>query len=331
MPVVECSASCSAVQICLSSCACFAHMLRMPLYFIHSLISFIESNSSESRPDIQSVRSDRRLESVYSFSVFLKLFAVFCKLWKIMKTLVLNKSIEELYSESEDICDFNRIYLKIQLKKVRKKVLEHNLNVERVKKALKTIKTVECCPKVKMKATKEMHFFDYLSIKSVIRSGFVQSLCSLLLLLIAIYVKQWDHLMSSRCALANNYFVMEMTRPVTNCDICRNVNQFVILEAPTKEEFALYAYTGQPILVRGATDHWSALKTFNFDFFRKIYSSTPFAYESVEEECQFFPFKTDFNRLSEVFQMPKERVWMSGPESKPWYIGWYVQIVINQC
>ena len=248
-----------------------------------------------------------------------------------MKTLVINKSIEKICSDGEDVCDFNRICLKIQLKKVRKKVLEHNLNVDRVKRALKAMKTVESCPKVKMKSNSETNFWDYLDIKSIIRSRFVQSLCSLLMLLIAIYVKQWDHLLSSRCAVANNYFVMEMTRPVTNCDICRNVNQFVILENPSKAEFAKYAYTGQPILVRGATDHWSAIETFNFNFFRKIYSETPNAYESVEEECQFFPFKTDFSRLSEVFEMPEERVGMSGTDSKPWYIGWYVNKVINQC
>ena len=229
-----------------------------------------------------------------------------------MKTLVINKSIE-LYSDGEDVCDFNTICLKIQLKKVRKKVLEHNLNVDRVKTALKTINAIdwsECYPKVKMKTNSETHFSDYLSIKSIIKSRFVQSLCSLLMLLIAIYVKQWDHLISSRCAVANNYFVMEMTRPVTNCDICRNVNQFVILEKPSKEEFAI--------------------KTFNFNFFRKIYSETVDAYESVEEECQFFPFKTLFNRLSEVFEMPEERVHMNGVDSKPWYIGWYVNNVINQ-
>ena len=293
----------------------------MPLYFIHSVIS-LRAPVLSSRPDIQSIRSLEVIDdykTFHSFRVFLK---TFCKLWKIMKTLVLNKSIEELYSDGEDVCDFNRICLKIQLKKVRKKVLEHNLSVERVKKALKDIKKkTEGSPKVKMKTSFE-HFWDYLSIKSLIRSRFVQSLCSLLMLLIAIYVKQWDHLMSSRCALNNNYFVMEMTRPVTNCQICRNVTQFVILNNPSKAEFAKYAYTGQPILVRGAIDHWSALKTFNFDFFRKIYSETPDAYESVENECQFFPFKTDFNRLSEVFEMPLERVRMSGTDPKPWYIGW---------
>ena len=246
-----------------------------------------------------------------------------------MKTLVINRVSEELCSDDQQVSDFGRICLKIQLKKVRKKVLEHNLNVSRVKAELRHANAVplEYCPRVKMKTAVNKTF----SISSVIKNRFVQSLCSVFVLLVAVYGRQWDHLLSNRCALANNYFVMEMSRPVTDCDICRNVKDFVILDNPSKEEFARYAYTGQPIVVRGATDHWSALKTFSFEFFRKIYSEIPDAYESVENECQFFPFRTDFRRLSEVFEMPEERVRMSGDEPKPWYIGWYVNTTINQC
>ena len=240
-----------------------------------------------------------------------------------MKTLVINENFEH-HINSENVCD-----LRICLKKVYQKVLEHNLNVDSVKSALRDRHKNSCdsydsCPKVKLKANFPtiLNQNNNISLKSVIRRRFVQSLCSLLVLIIAIYVKRWDHLMSSRCAIANNYFVMEMTRPPTDCSICRNVNSFVILDRPTKAEFARHAYTGHPILVRGSTDHWSARNTFSFDFFRRIYTEIPDAYESVENECQFFPFKTEFSRLSEVFSMPEERVRMSGHNWKTWYIGW---------
>lgn len=246
-----------------------------------------------------------------------------------MKTLVINEVTEEFCSDDRHVSDFGRICLRIQLKKVCKKVLEHNLDVSRVKAALRHANGVplEYCPRVKMKRTVD----TTLRFGSLVKSRFVQSLCSVLVLLVAVYGRQWHHLLSGRCALANNYFVMEMTRPVTDCDICRDVRGFVVLENPSKEEFARYAYTGQPVVVRGATDHWSALKTFSFDFFREIYTRIPDAYESVENECQFFPFRTDFRRLSEVFAMPEERVRMTGVESKPWYIGWYVNAALNQC
>ena len=43
------------------------------------------------------------------------------------------------------------------------------------------------------------------------------------------------------------------------------------------------------------------------------------ALERVQSDCQFFPYKTNFNSLGEVLQMSKEREEGKG---KPWYIGW---------
>ncbi|XP_054159823.1 uncharacterized protein LOC128958033 [Oppia nitens] len=251
-----------------------------------------------------------------------------------METLVISKSYSKTLQTSSHInsnhvingVNIDKVYAKQKLCKLYKKVLANNLNVNIVKKMLRNRRTYECFPKVKMK---DNFCYNYTNISSdlslfkyLINSRFLQSLFSLMIVIITIYVRQWDHLISSRCALYNNYFVMEMTRPPTNCDICRNVNQFLVLENITKDEFAKYAYNGQPIVVRGASKHWSALKTFSFDFFRQIYSQNPGAYESIERECQFFPFKTQFNHLSQVFAMPEERVRMTEQMSKPWYIGW---------
>lgn len=126
----------------------------------------------------------------------------------------------------------------------------------------------------------------------------------------------------SRCIIDNNYFLMEMTRPITDCKICESVHSFTILENISQEEFSRYAYLGHPLLVKGGCLNWTALNVFDFDFFKSLYSSTPGAFESVEDECQFFPFRTTFLSLFEVFNMPEEKAKMSSSEVETWYIGW---------
>lgn len=126
----------------------------------------------------------------------------------------------------------------------------------------------------------------------------------------------------SRCIIDNNYFLMEMTRPIADCKICKDVENFIVLENVSKEEFSLYAYLGHPLLVKGGCLNWTALDVFDFDFFKSLYSSTPGAFESVEDECQFFPFRTTFLSLYEVLSMPEERAKMTSPDAETWYIGW---------
>lgn len=128
--------------------------------------------------------------------------------------------------------------------------------------------------------------------------------------------------LSSRCGIENNYIVMEITRPITDCRICKGIRKFRILRNVTREEFAQYAYLGQPMLVKGGCQNWTALNVFSYDFFKQLYNEIPGAYQSVEEECQFFPFKTEFLQLDDVFKMPESRAKMLSPDEKTWYIGW---------
>ncbi|KAK2584936.1 hypothetical protein KPH14_002530 [Odynerus spinipes] len=125
----------------------------------------------------------------------------------------------------------------------------------------------------------------------------------------------------ARCFVPSNYFIWEFTRPISNCDYCRNVDKPIILSNVTKEEFKLYAYSSQPIIIKNAASHWSASKVFSVDFFRNLYEKTEGAYESIEEECQFLHFESDFSSLREVFAMSEERAMNQGNED-PWYIGW---------
>ncbi|XP_013786777.1 F-box protein At1g78280-like [Limulus polyphemus] len=152
----------------------------------------------------------------------------------------------------------------------------------------------------------------------------VLNVCSsfaFLALLVAVIFQNRD-IFKSQCAVLNNYIVMEVTRPVTDCNICKDVDSVVVLQNITREIFAKYAYMSRPVLVKDATVSWKALNTFNFSFFRKLYSEIGGAYKSVEEECQFFPFKTNFLHLQDVFNMPEDRAMMKTRDSKTWYIGW---------
>ncbi|GFU30016.1 uncharacterized protein NPIL_514491 [Nephila pilipes] len=115
---------------------------------------------------------------------------------------------------------------------------------------------------------------------------------------------------------------MEVTRPIANCEICKNIDSFTILENVTKEEFSKYAYLGHPLLVRDGCKNWTALDIFNYDFFKHLYITTEGAYRSVEEECQFFPFRTTFLSLQEVFNMTESRAKMASKNEETWYIGW---------
>ena len=48
---------------------------------------------------------------------------------------------------------------------------------------------------------------------------------------------------------------------------------------------------------------------------------SPVLRSSVEHNCQFFPYKTDFHSLQEVFNMSDDRAQLKDG-AEPWYIGW---------
>ncbi|XP_015593936.1 uncharacterized protein LOC107267143 [Cephus cinctus] len=124
----------------------------------------------------------------------------------------------------------------------------------------------------------------------------------------------------TRCLVPNNYLTWEFTRPVSNCDFCRGVDSALYLRNISKEEFSRYAYSSRPMVVQGAASHWPAKRVFSLHFFKNLYESIEGAYESVEEECQFLHFKSDFANLREVFAMSERRAINLGED--PWYVGW---------
>ena len=56
-------------------------------------------------------------------------------------------------------------------------------------------------------------------------------------------------------------------------------------------EFAKYAYSGRPLLVKNAAKKWKALESLNFKFFRDL--NEEFAYTPLDvDHCQIFRWKS---------------------------------------
>ncbi|KAK6632699.1 hypothetical protein RUM43_013469 [Polyplax serrata] len=129
-----------------------------------------------------------------------------------------------------------------------------------------------------------------------------------------------DNTLGIRCVIPNNYFIWEATRPVTDCSICENVTEVLNLHNVSRESFAEFAYTSRPLVIRNAAADWPAMKVFNFEFFKSLFENIDGSYESVEDECQFLTFKTEFLSLRDVFKMTPARV-ANRKGEKPWYVG----------
>lgn len=131
-----------------------------------------------------------------------------------------------------------------------------------------------------------------------------------------------NYLLGIRCIVPNNYFVWEATRPVSDCNFCRTISKPIYFQNVTREEFVpYYAYSSKPIVVKKAFLHWPAMKYFSFNFFKELYANIEDSYRSVDEECQFLHFKSNFISIQDVFKMSEARI-KNYPNEKSWYVGW---------
>lgn len=129
------------------------------------------------------------------------------------------------------------------------------------------------------------------------------------------------YVVGTRCLIPNNYLAWESTRPVSDCNFCSGIDSALILPNLTRAEFEPYAYSSRPMVIKNAAVHWPARKVFSLYFFKNLYESIDGAYESVQEECQFLHFKSNFASLKEVFSMSNRRALnLHGEQS--WYVGW---------
>ena len=116
--------------------------------------------------------------------------------------------------------------------------------------------------------------------------------------------------------------LQDFGRPPVNCEICHGLSEVPRISKITPHEFEMkYAYSGTPVIIQDAIQNWTATKSFNFKFFKELYTPDSPVLQNVELKCQFFPYKTSFESLGEVFNMSEERANLTDG-TEPWYIGW---------
>ncbi|RNA44783.1 bifunctional arginine demethylase and lysyl-hydroxylase JMJD6-A [Brachionus plicatilis] len=194
----------------------------------------------------------------------------------------------------------------------------------------------------------------YLSSDAKYKSNFSRKIDSFSRWLIAkwLYWNDFTDLTKEECALILPDFTNAITRPFDDCSMCHNLTEIKRIKQISKDEFiAKYAYSGVPVIITDAINEWSGLRTFNFDFFKDLYSNLEQeeykkrqskveidgenssvileTFNSIIESdnqradskitCQFFPYKTQFQNLMQVFEMEAGN---DGKWEKPWYVGW---------
>lgn len=200
-----------------------------------------------------------------------------------------------------------------------------------------TVKNIECFEEFKQCLISVNQYYVKLGFpiedlekewKQTRRFSIYSKLClSVIFLFISLFFKTTyfiaaiHYVLGIRCIVPNNYFIWEATRPIKDCNFCSNITEPTILNNITRDEFLPYAYSSKPIVIQKAFLHWPALNTFSLDFFKTLYNKTEDGYRSVDEECQFLHFKSDFISIQDVFSMSLER--SQNPQSDvSWYVGW---------
>lgn len=131
------------------------------------------------------------------------------------------------------------------------------------------------------------------------------------MLLTPLFYNLLTFLIGVKCFLPNNNLVSEATRPISDCGFCRGVEGPLILKNMTREEFAPYAYSSLPIVIKNGVSHWPATKLLNLDLLKDIYERHPGA---LDEDCHFLNFHSDLKSIRDVLNMPAKA-------RSNWYVG----------
>lgn len=170
------------------------------------------------------------------------------------------------------------------------------------------------------KSIKVESFFGFSDGRNVI---FMYGVLLMILLFVATpaLVYLFEYILSTRCFIGMGYVSWEITRPISNCRHCSGLQAPIVLESNvTRGDFQPYAYSSQPIIVRGAAKHWEAIKSLNYSFLKDIYQRVPGAIDTVHDDCQFLHFKSNFVTLRDVFAAVKGEEPLEN--GKEWYVGW---------
>lgn len=123
------------------------------------------------------------------------------------------------------------------------------------------------------------------------------------------------------CLIDHTLSSLEVSRPIANCSMCQGLTSVPSVANISQQDFRTYhAYTGVPLVVTKATRKWTAFKVFDFKFLKRLYNmSQNDVSGEVNEGCQFFPYRTNFKSLKEVFEMSDRRAALREDQ---WYVGW---------
>ncbi|XP_018566497.1 bifunctional arginine demethylase and lysyl-hydroxylase JMJD6-B [Anoplophora glabripennis] len=126
---------------------------------------------------------------------------------------------------------------------------------------------------------------------------------------------------SDECFLEMPSDASKIFREPESCDICNNIDQVdKVVNISALDFYEKYARMAKPLVVNDGAVSWPAIKVFDFEFFKDLYNSID-TKQNSRRNCQFFPYKTEFKSLEEVFEMKIERSILA-PGEKSWYVGW---------
>ena len=150
-------------------------------------------------------------------------------------------------------------------------------------------------------------------------------------------------LSEQRCLIATSQPFQALANPPENCySICQGLKDVPTVDTISNEEFlAHYAFSGRPLLVKGATRGWGALDTFSYQYFKSLFQ--PYAeklkrYRASSDSsldgvplsgadrwdwngCQFTAFDGRFDDMTDFFNMSDAWSRLELPEAG-YYVGW---------
>ncbi|CAG9815721.1 unnamed protein product [Phaedon cochleariae] len=140
-------------------------------------------------------------------------------------------------------------------------------------------------------------------------------------LLVYIFYTHFDMFSNPQCIIEMPNKMSEIFREPEFCNFCENITKIDKVENISPDTFYKeYVKTAKPVVVTDGIKNWPASTTFSFQFFKNLYSTVE-KNGNPKKSCQFFPYKTEFKGLEEVFGMSQARASLS-PGEKPWYVGW---------
>uniref|UniRef100_A0A915HUX7 Uncharacterized protein n=1 Tax=Romanomermis culicivorax TaxID=13658 RepID=A0A915HUX7_ROMCU len=131
-------------------------------------------------------------------------------------------------------------------------------------------------------------------------------------------------LWKNSCLLENSNFVQDLFRPLVDCGkICgnlRKINRLKNLPAGGGSIFETeYLSQGRPVVIEDALKNWTALRSFNFEFFVDLYlEGEDKLYVDDGRNCQFFRYRTNFSSLRDALKTLKQNTRLRND----FYIGW---------